>query len=105
MIVSMTLKKHIIKRITIFTSILAMLFLLFYAYCFITIDEFLFFEFFIVLFFFIFFSIAFLIFEASELKIKKQFENRKFNLLTGGALTLFLIMVLVWFVWAAACNF
>lgn len=101
----MTLKKHILKRIVTFTSILGIIILLFYLYAFVRIDGFVFFEFFCVMLLVIFFSIAFLLFEASELKSKKEFANRKFNLFTAFSLILVLVTTLVIFLNGAVLNF
>ncbi len=105
LIIDMTLKKHVKKRIGIFLSIFSIITLLFYIRSFMTIDGFDFFGFFIALFFLIFFSIAFLFFEASELKSKKEFASQKFNQLTGIVLIVLLIATLTWFMRAATNTF
>lgn len=100
-----TLRKHIFKRIGIFISILLVITLLFYIHSLISIDGFAFFSFFVAMFFLVFFSIAFLLFEASELKFKKEFANQKFNQFIAISLILFLTITLIWFLLGATNNF
>ncbi|WNM20378.1 hypothetical protein [Flavobacterium capsici] len=90
----MSLKKHIIKRVSIFLAISLILFLLLYILSFFLNNGFDIGYFFIALGFHIFFSIAFLFFEASELKSKGESSNRMFNLITAIALTIILFTYL-----------
>lgn len=67
--------------------------LVFYTKSFFSIDSDWFAEFIFACFFVVFFSIAFLFFEASELKSKKEFTIRKFNLILAITLTIVLFVV------------
>jgi len=86
----MSLKKHIIKRVSIFLAISLIIFLLIYVQSLFSIDGFVLGYFFLALWFQIFFSIAFLFFEASELKSKGEHSSRIFNLITAITLTIIL---------------
>lgn len=101
----MSFKKQLIKRTTIFFSILLIATLIFYIGSFFSLDGFMFFEYGLTIVLIIFFSIFFLFFEASELKDLRENSSRIFNLIAGGFLTLLLVAVCIYVTLGAANNF
>lgn len=101
----MSFKKQLIKRTTIFFSILLIATMIFYIGSFFSLAGFMFFEYALTIVLIIFFSIFFLFFEASELKDLGENSSRMFNLIAGGFLTLLLVAVCIYVTIGVAYSF
>lgn len=102
----MTLQKHILSRVGMFTIVMLLLMLLFYIKFLFTKDGVEIFQFALFGFIWLFMSASYLLFAASDLRENVNNKNkRKFNLITGYSLFAVLILLTLYIIRGATYLF